>query len=482
MNFNFNWLDEQAKIFPTDKAIIAGKNEFTFSSLNVNAAVIAQTLSEKGVTSESRVAVLSDNNSDFISLIFAIWKLKAVPVLLNVKLLNAEIADIINFCSPNFIFVHKELSSFFIEDKETIIFPFNHLSTGETVKFDSSLNIDDTALILFTSGTVNKPKGVLLSFRNFLCSSLSANTILKQSSADRWALSLPLYHIGGFSILTRALLSGAALVIPDTLKTDDIASVINNQMPTHISLVPTQLKRLMEAGITPNKELRNVLIGGGPTDDELILTAYSKGWNVNKVYGSTETTAFISALDTKHFSNKYQSVGKPLNDVVIKILYNKDYSDEKKMGEICIKAPMVMKEYLFNKTETENRIKDGFYSTGDIGYTDDDGFLYIETRRTDLIISGGENINPLEVEKKIRGFSKVKDVFVFGLPDEEWGQVVAAVIVAFNNQNFSIDELKNYLFEKLPSYKIPKKIFFTEMLPKTSLGKIKREELLKIIS
>ena len=469
MDYDKNWLTEQTILNGRNVAVITEERQYTYSELDKIVTNTARQLLQEGVKSGDIVAALGENNFDFLVLILALWKIKAVPAPINIRLLESEINDLLSFCSPAAVFVHNKLKTHNIKNAK--LFPLSSPENSD-IKFPEEINIQDDALLLFTSGSTGKPKGVVLSYNNLLQSSLSANGVLRHTQGDKWLLSLPLYHIGGFTIIVRALLFGGAIIIPDSIRTTDLSNAIIKHKPTHVSLVPTQLKRMLDDNIKPNPELRAVLIGGGPAEDELITSAYNKGWAIKKVYGSTETVAFVCALDSEYFAEKFGSVGKPLENVTIKIV-NKDANST---GEICIKSPSVMKRYLNNTAETDLRIKNDFYYSGDIGYFDDDGFLYIESRRTDLIISGGENINPLEVEAKIKLNPDVNDVCVFGLEDIEWGQIVAAAIVT-NNASLSEEKLKIFLSGKIPSFKIPKKIFFDAQLPRTSLGKLKRQEV-----
>jgi len=459
-------------------AIICKDKIYTWAVLNSFVSITAETLLNNGVIQGSRVVILSENNPDFIILILALWEIGAEPIPLNTKLTQTELTNIFEFCSPDFILIHRELNKLFFEDKRVRYFPFEYNTSGSGIEPAAS-SLQNTALVIFTSGSTGKPKGAVHTFESLINSCLISSNTLDLQQSDKFLLSLPVYHIGGFSIIVRALYAGAAVIIPASGSVADLIYSIEKLRPTHISLVPTQLMRILENDIKPNPELRHLLIGGGPTDDDLILEAYNKGWKVNKVYGSTETAAFVTALDIPDFPNKYQSVGKPLPGVLIKIEKEKP---ENSFGEILISSPSLISRYLFNETETAERFCNGYYLTGDLGYQDDEGFLYIESRRTDLIISGGENINPVEVEEQIKKFPAVKEVCVFGKPDNKWGQICSALIVTNSNAVITIDDIKKFLSDKLASYKIPKHIFFTEELPRTGLGKIKRNEIINKFS
>jgi O-succinylbenzoic acid--CoA ligase len=277
------------------------------------------------------------------------------------------------------------------------------------------------------------------------------------------------------------LLFGTSLVIPESIQLEDLAEVMENFNPTLCSFVPTQLKRMLEADHQPNEELRTVLLGGGFIAQRLVFDAISDGWNIVKVYGSTETASFVTALYDEDIYEKPRSAGKAVkpNQIII-VNESKFQIPWGEVGEIAVASPAIMKGYYNNEDETAKKIEDGFYYTGDIGFVDADGYLFIEARRTDLIVTGGENVNPNEVEKRLTEHDDILDAAVFPLKDDEWGEMVAAAIVLKNNKSdIDFDELHQFLKEDLAGYKIPKKIFVEEKLPRNELGKVLRGKLVE---
>jgi O-succinylbenzoic acid--CoA ligase len=290
---------------------------------------------------------------------------------------------------------------------------------------------------------------------------------------------------------------GTQIILPNDLKINSLHSSIlpkesfgqsfsggsPSDNPSLISLVSSQMRELLNKNIHPNRNLRHVLLGGGFIDSKLVQEALSKGWKVCKVYGSTETSSFVTLLAKAEFKLKPESVGKPIppNQVFI---VDEDGNElpVNAEGEIVVKSPAIMKRYLNDDESTKQKFKDGLYFTGDIGYKDDDGFLYVLNRRSDLIVTGGENVNPYEIEKVILEFSKVNEVCVFGIDDEKWGQRIAAAIVTKPHQQFTLEELKYFMKDKIAAFKIPKEIYFVDELPKTQLGKILRENLKKLLT
>jgi O-succinylbenzoic acid--CoA ligase len=340
--------------------------------------------------------------------------------------------------------------------------------------------IYNSALIMFTSGSTGNPKAIVHTFQSLYESVLALDSFSELSSNDTWFASLPFYHIGGYMILIRSLLTGSLVVYPASPKFEDINQTIKQSEPTHISLVPTTLRNLIDQNVKPNRNLKFVFLGGGPSETELILEAMGKSWPVVKVYGSTETCSMITALHPDELKLKPNSVGKLLGENKIKImslpavlLAGKSKND---LDEVAVFSKSLFKEYYNDQLTTNNKLKDGWYHTGDYGWIDSEGYIYIESRKDNLIISGGENIISYEVESAIKKHPFVKDVFVFGLNEKKWGQIVCAAIVS---ETISEDVIKDFLKEKIAAYKIPKRFFIVSEISRNEMGKADRIELLK---
>jgi o-succinylbenzoate---CoA ligase len=486
-----DWLSEAAILYKTKDFIISGRGVLSLGEINERASYLAYYLNKNYKVNKGDVsAIISGNNIDFIILLFALWRLGAVPVSINTRLNNSETDSLIRFLKPSFIFIGDDNKS--NTDKGSTIIrigvdytiPGNISLPGNVVLQDYFKTYDenDAALILFTSGTSGNPKGVQLSFHNLKASFENSNTVLNHQPGDKWIASLPFYHIGGFSIITRALLSGTSIIIPAGSKAEDLADSIIRYKPTFISLVSTQLKRLINLGIKPGIELRYVLLGGGYIEDALVEEAVKEGWPIAKVYGSTETSSLITFLDCIKHKDKITSGGKPLADNQIFIVNkSKEILPCNNNGEIAIKSESCAKGYYNNPKETDNKFSNGIYYTGDSGYIDEDGYLFIESRMDDLIISGGENINPLEIESALTEFPGIQKASVFGMEDEEWGYVAAAAIITQPGFNVSENELKKFLVNKIASFKVPRKYYFLNEFPVSPLGKVQKNKLREIV-
>ena len=461
------------------KALISSSGTYTFDQLRQKVIAIASFLNSQQISTGDRVGILGQNNVDFVINVLALWQISAIPVPLNLRLNESEIEEQLSLANCPTILVQNELHKKVLStSKKVIKYPVLVIDDYSFAERDE-LEANDPAVIIFTSGSTTKSKGIILSFNSLYNSAINSNQILRYTHSDRWLASLPFYHIGGFSIITRSLLFGIPLIIPDSLFIEDLTVSLNKWQPTFISLVAAQLKKIVNEGISPNPELKNCLIGGGFSDMELIKNAYELGWPVNLVYGSTETSSFVTALLKDEILIKPNSVGRavPTNRIQISDIDGNELKPFE-IGEISVQTNSLMSGYL-DEDETNKIIKNGFYYTGDIGYVDEEGYLYIDGRKNYLISTGGENVNPIEIEKVILEHPLIEEAAVFPLKDKDWGEIVAASVVLKSDLSKpSEDELKIFLKGRISGFKIPKRIFFEDQLPKTALGKIEKEKLI----
>ena len=288
-----------------------------------------------------------EDQFNFIKTIIGLWYLGAIPVVINSKLLEKEIITIIEDYGFNLLISDKHINNE-LNQIENIKIDFHQLLHSEDIYSEICIpNNDDEAVVIFTSGTSGRPKGVVHTFSSLIKSIENGNMVLNQQEKDRWLASLPFYHIGGFQIICRSLFYGCTIVIPESLKTDDLVTAITNLNPTHISLVSAQLQKFYYLGQRANKSLKVTLVGGGFVDDELMLEAEKLGWKPFRVYGSSETASMVTAISANEIKAKSQSVGKALNNVEIII------SDD---SEILIKSNSLFKKYLDDEKETAVKI------------------------------------------------------------------------------------------------------------------------------
>ncbi len=472
------WLIEQYNLNPGRTAFISKEKTVLYERLAVLAIKAADKFSKSGIKKNSRVAILTNRASDFFIAVNALWFLGAVPVPINPKLTNEEIEKQLSRIDAEFILagpgspkfsstrVIKNISFSILDESSKIDENFDPALF--TSIYSAEINLSDNALIMFTSGSTGEAKGVVHTFKSLLESVIATDSFSELSSNDRWLASLPFYHIGGFMILVRALITGSSVIFPDEQNYEGIKDTIGYFSPTHISLVPTMLQRMLNENQNFNKSLKIIYLGGGPSSESVSIKSAELGLPVVKVYGSTETCSMATALHPADLKTHPGSSGKVIGRNRIKII------DE----EIYVSSASLFKEYFNDRIATEEKVKDGWFRTGDYGRIDSGEYLFVESRREDIIITGGENVSALEVEEAIKQFAGIKDAFVFPLQDTVWGQIVCAAIVA---DNFMEEELKTFLRSKLGAFKIPKKFFVVESIPKNEMGKINRAKLLSAL-
>ncbi|MBU0473650.1 MAG: o-succinylbenzoate--CoA ligase [Bacteroidetes bacterium] len=456
-------------------AIIDDTRSILFSELNSLVSKTAQHYFNCGIKPYDNVAILGNNSIEYVIAIYSLWKLGAVPVPINTRLKNNEVQSIVESSKCGIIIVDKYFSSI---NLNIALIEMTIKHDGDDCNYSNDIKPNDTAVIIHTSGSSGVPKGVETTNNNLYQSYLSSTDSFRFSNSDVFLASLPFYHIGGFSIISRAVLSGGVLVIPKSLQMDDIIKSMQSFDTTIVSLVPTMLKRMIEVGVKPNNHLRYLFLGGGASSDQLINSALNDNWPIVKVYGSSETTAMITAFWGEELRQNPPCAGKPLANIEIKILDdNFNEITNAAVGEIAIKSPTIAKGYLKLPNFWKDKTHNDLYLSGDYGYLDKDGKLFVVARRTDLIVSGGENIDPREIESALNTNPKIIESFVFPLHDEEWGEIPVAIIALSEKASLSKKEISEYLKSELASYKIPKIIVFTNEIPKTELGKVNIKEV-----
>jgi o-succinylbenzoate---CoA ligase len=477
-----SWLDIQAAVNPDGSAVRTGSDRITFRELSERADIRAAQCAAFGIAAGTNVGLLTSVSVETVLVLHALIKTGAVIVPLNARLDETELREQITFadCTHCIIDTNAEAIGGLPGDIRAITIADLH-DTGVPEEMNPvTIDMDATLAMIFTSGTSGLRKAVELSYSNFLYSAIGTLLRLDIRPDDSWLLSLPVYHIGGFAIPVRTMLYGIPVIVPRSLSTEAIGTSIREDDPSILSLVPTMMKRLIDAGVRPNRSHRVLLLGGGPVDQESVTKWRDAGWKIAPTYGATETCSQVATLRPEEASTTL-SAGMPLPFNRIRITDDKGSTlPPNETGTIEVSSPAVMKGYYKQRELSDSVVRDGWYRTGDFGRVDERGNLYIDSRRTDLIVSGGENVNPVEVEIALHGHPGVEDVCVFPYPDPEWGQIVAAAIV-FRSRPSNFGEIKKFLSGRLASYKIPKKLYPLESIPYTEHGKINRREILGLI-
>lgn len=459
-----NWLLKQAATQPNQIAIDDGNERLSFAELKKQVEVLVGKIDH--LNPGSRVGLLATNTLMSYKLALAIMCSGRTIVWLNWRLAGEELERQIKDSGLQLCLVENSLwrSGMTNPFKSYSAFLITNADPGELIPVFKS---DWVASIMYTSGTTGKPKGVLQTFGNHFYSAVSSALNLGLSSADKWLCVAPIFHISGFSIIMRGLIYGMTVRLVEKFRAEEIERILANETVTIMSVVPFMLKKLIQqqnkTNTHYNSAFRCMLLGGGTIDRETLEACLQRSIPVVQCYGMTETCSQIVALRSADALLKLGSVGQPLFSTQLKL--SKD-------GEILLKTPALTPGYLNLPDKLPSKMIDGWYRTGDIGHLDKEGYLYIDGRADEMLISGGENIFPQEVEQVYQRYPQVNEVAVVGQNDSVWGQVPVAFVVS--DRRLSPTKLINYGYEHLARYKVPQHYIFVSELPKNASGKIRR--------
>jgi O-succinylbenzoic acid--CoA ligase len=354
-------------------------------------------------------------------------------------------------------------------------------STDTTIEV-SNFDLNKLFAVLYTSGTTSIAKAVPIRFKQILSAAKNSAINLPLDTNDEWLLNLPLHHIGGVSVLTRSILSGSKVYLNPAHDTHSLSEIFRNRNSlTHASLVPTQLKRLLDdPDFKLGSKFKAILLGGGPISPLIHRSAKERNIPVIPSFGMTETAAQCISVPTSNWSSVPDGTsGIPLNGIKLSLRMD---SDNNSNTLLWIKGNQVFDGYCDTTLNQLAIDPDGWFNTGDYARIDENGYVFIEMRRADRIVTGGENVNPIAIEELLESHDSISEAAVFGVPDEEWGQqVVAAIVTKKNVSPVGMNQLKDYLKNFVPGFMIPKRFILVKQLPRTASGKLIRSELSKII-
>src|SRR5579871_512691 len=498
-----DWLS-RATNYPQRIALQDRAEYWSFAELDQRAARLARQLATAGVREGDRVALLAANGLPYAACVHALTRLGAVLLPLNLRLTASELCWQLTDVRATLL-IHdgaQATTAAAIAAQLPALrrATLAHEAANGELTLDtlaeansplrSEIDLAATQAIMYTSGTTGQPKGALITYGMHWWNATGSALNLGLRPDDCWLACLPLFHIGGLSILMRSVIYGMRVLMFERFDAAAINDALLHEQVSGISVVTVMLQRLLadldargdDAGGRYPSTLRCVLLGGGPAPRPLLEDCARRQLPVAQTYGLTESCSQATTLSPEDALRKLGSAGRPLLPVQVRIVEEGQALPAGEAGEIMLRGPTITPGYAERPQETRRAFHDGWFATGDFGYLDEDGYLYVLDRRSDLIISGGENVYPAEIEAALLGHSAVAEAGVCGAPDKRWGQAPIAFVVLGEGQRASEQDILAYLARQLARYKLPRAVHFVQQLPRTASGKLMRRELPALLS
>ena len=489
------WIDRNACFAPDALALQCGATRYTYAQLAKRFELVAGRLVALGLGPGDVVAFLGLNNPELLVMLFACARLGALLTPLNWRRAPPELARTLAETRPQLVCAEPGFIDA-LGASAAQLRGVRCLALGptdapgwmqwESVAAAARVPVagDESSplLICHTSGTAGEPKGAVLTQRALLWNAVNSAHMHDLTSADRVLTTLPLFHVGGLNIQTLpALHAGGAVTLQPKFDVGAVFDAIERERITLTVLVPTQLVAMMEDARWERADLSSLrIISTGSTiiGPELVRKVAARGLPLIQVYGSTETCPIATYVRAADAVRKAGSAGAPALHCEIRIVDDAGRDLPRGTdGEILVRGPSVMQGYWNAPEATAAALQEGYYHSGDVGHLDAEGYLYVVSRKKDMIISGGENIYPAEVESVLAGCRAIEECCVVGRPDERWGEVVVAVIVCRAGESLGVQDVLALFDGRIARYKHPRDIVFLERLPRTALGKVRIEEV-----
>lgn len=502
-----DWLKFHAWSKPDKDAVVYNGKRFSFGKLDERVNRAASVLAARGITKGSRVALLMVNSNAFLEVFFACAKLGAIAVPLNFRLSPKELEFIINDAEASVIVYHARFLGLIepIRAETTLTFAMcvngecgegvkgaegdldyeECLAGSKAIEPGVSVSQQDPLMMMYTSGTTGRPKGALLTHANPVWIAMNTQmSALAFNQSDNTLTVAPLFHIGGLAIYTLPMLyCGSTIVLQSQFDPESLLQTLESEKITTLFLLPAMWLMLSQRPDFDKYDLSSLkvlLSGGAPCPIPVIEFFQKRGFQFLEGFGMTETCASACVLTNEDAVRKNGSVGKPLIHVEMRIVDENDNDVAPgETGELVLRGPSMFREYWNRPEATEEAWRNGWFHSGDLSRQDEEGFYYIVDRKKDMLISGGENVYPTEVEQVLYRHPKVKDVAVIGIPDDKWGEVPMALVVPADGEELTLEEMVAHCEGNLARFKIPKHLTLLDELPRTATGKVLKRELRK---
>jgi long-chain acyl-CoA synthetase len=487
-------LERAAQKYPEKTALISKEGELTFSALDEKVACLAAHLQSEGIKQGDRVGLFLPNSMATALSYYATQKIGASTVILDARLKGKELTGVLDDAELGFLITHNRLMSGIAEAlKPSKPTPFwivggegeqsfeKRLSDPPNAFVPPQLKPEDTALILYTSGTTGEPKGVVLNYANLTQFPRCMSDMCETGADEVWGCILPMSHISGPIYCNEIAEKGSTMVIFDQINPVTLLEGIQKHRITIFHGVPIIFQLLLGLPNLKDYDTRSVRLAAmmGTTVPISLMRAFKAAEPHMKIvqgYGLTETSPLVTITDLGKADEKMASIGRAVPGIEIRIVDEKaEEVPEGEPGEIITRGPHVMKGYFRKPEATAERIRNGWLHTGDIGKRDADGYYYHLGRKDDMIITGGLNVYPAEIEILLCEHPLIQEAVVFPIPDEKRGKVIGAAVVLRPGQTATEKDLRTFLRSNLANFKVPQKVVIRDSLPRTSVGKVIRD-------
>jgi acyl-CoA synthetase (AMP-forming)/AMP-acid ligase II len=488
-----HFLAHRALLHPHRVGLVCEGRQWTFRELNLRANRLAHAMEKLGIRPGDRVGIVAANGVEHFDLFFGLGKTGGIFVPINYRLAAPELCKVLTDSGVRVLVYGPEFRELVEEGRKNAP-PLQLVATGDDGRGSyedllaqaaerepmSEGDNDDAVAIVYTAWPLGRPRGVMLTHWNFFWVAATSMELLAQLGPD-FLLALPMYHIGALAWLPMFMHLATRCVLMPRFEPDHFLELVAKEGVTSFGAVPTMLHLIKDSPrFAPGRfaTVNNILAYGQAVSLELIEEYASANIRIRQLYGLTESCGPALVLDCEHALAKAGSVGLPFFHTRVKLVQDNGLSvPVGTVGEVIIRAGHVMKGYWNQPEPTANALRDGWLYTGDLARQDEDGYFYIVDRKKELVISGGENIAPAEVESVIMEHPAVTDVAVIGFPDRVWGELVKAVVVKKPQYDLTAQEIKDWCRGKIGSYKIPREVVFADAMPRTLTGKMEKRKL-----